>query len=163
MRRTRLPQTWVYGFPGGKESKYKGPEARTGLASWRDLDKAQQLKHNEWSCDSWWMRSGRPASPDYMNLNILPWDFQLLPPLANKISDYLISPSLGFLIPKHENTSLCSLKRTLSVHTAIFKIHDQQGPTVYQREPCSVLCNNLNGKTIWKSRCMYMDNWITWE
>ena len=31
---------------------------------------------------------------------------------------------------------------------AVFKMDDQQGPTVYHRELCSILCNNLNGKRI---------------
>ena len=31
------------------------------------------------------------------------------------------------------------------VHTAIFNIDNQQGPTVRNRELCSVLCNYLNG------------------
>ena len=26
----------------------------------------------------------------------------------------------------------------------------QQGPTVYHKKLCSILCNNLNGKRIWK-------------
>ena len=34
------------------------------------------------------------------------------------------------------------------VHTAIFKIENQQGPTVWYRELCSILCNNLNGQRI---------------
>ena len=33
-----------------------------------------------------------------------------------------------------------------SVPTAIFKIDNQQGPTVQHRELCSILCNKLNGK-----------------
>ena len=32
------------------------------------------------------------------------------------------------------------------VHTAIFKLDNQQGPTVYHRDLCSILCNKLNGK-----------------
>ena len=36
------------------------------------------------------------------------------------------------------------------VHAAIYKMDKQQGPTVEHRELCSVLCNNLNGKRIWK-------------
>ena len=36
------------------------------------------------------------------------------------------------------------------VHTAIFKIDNQQGPTVQHRELCSILSNNLNGKRIYK-------------
>ena len=36
------------------------------------------------------------------------------------------------------------------VYTAIFKKDNQQGPTVQHRELCSILCNNLNGKRIWK-------------
>ena len=35
-------------------------------------------------------------------------------------------------------------------HNAIFKIDNQQGPTVQHRELCSIFCNNLNGKRIWK-------------
>ena len=34
------------------------------------------------------------------------------------------------------------------VHTAIFKIDNQQVPTVLHRELCSILCNKLNGKRI---------------
>ena len=36
------------------------------------------------------------------------------------------------------------------VHIAIFKIDNQQGSTVEHRELCSIFCNNLNGKIIWK-------------
>ena len=34
------------------------------------------------------------------------------------------------------------------VHTAIFNADNQQGPDVQNRELCSILCNNLNGKWI---------------
>ena len=37
-------------------------------------------------------------------------------------------------------------------HTAIFKIGDQQGPAVEHGELCSIFCNKLNGKGIWKRR-----------
>ena len=40
-------------------------------------------------------------------------------------------------------------------HTIIFKIDDQLGPTVQHKEFCSVFCNNLNGKRIWKKKYMY--------
>ena len=36
------------------------------------------------------------------------------------------------------------------VHTVLFKTANQQGPTVQHRELCSILCNSLNGKIIWK-------------
>ena len=32
------------------------------------------------------------------------------------------------------------------VHTAVFKMDNQQGPTVMHREVSLILCNNLNGK-----------------
>ena len=32
------------------------------------------------------------------------------------------------------------------VHTAIFKVDSQQGPTVEHRELCSVLCGSLDGR-----------------
>ena len=35
------------------------------------------------------------------------------------------------------------------VHTVIFKMSDQQGPTVWHRELCSTLCGSLDGKGIW--------------
>ena len=31
-------------------------------------------------------------------------------------------------------------------HTAIFKMNNQQGPTVQHMEPCSMLCGSLDGK-----------------
>ena len=34
------------------------------------------------------------------------------------------------------------------VHTVIFKMDNQQGPTVEHKELCSKLCNNSNGKRI---------------
>ena len=34
------------------------------------------------------------------------------------------------------------------VHTATFKIDNQQGPSVPHRDICSIFCNNLNGKRI---------------
>ena len=41
-------------------------------------------------------------------------------------------------------------KRDLNrpVHTAAFKVDNQQGSTVVHRERCQTLCNNLNGKRI---------------
>ena len=36
------------------------------------------------------------------------------------------------------------------IYSAMFKIDNQQGPPVQHRELCSVFCNNLNGKRIWK-------------
>ena len=39
-------------------------------------------------------------------------------------------------------------------HTAIFKMDNQQGPTVQHRELCSILCNNLNGKKFEKDTCI---------
>ena len=42
------------------------------------------------------------------------------------------------------------------VYTAIFKIHNQQGPTIEPRELCSIFCNNLNRKRIRKRIDTYM-------
>ena len=36
------------------------------------------------------------------------------------------------------------------IHTAIFKIGNQQRPTVYPKEFCPMWCDNLNGKRTWK-------------
>ena len=36
------------------------------------------------------------------------------------------------------------------VHTAIFKMENQQGPTVERREPCSVLRGSLDGRGVWR-------------
>ena len=35
------------------------------------------------------------------------------------------------------------------VHTAIFKMGNQQGPTVQHRELCSKLCGSLDGRGMW--------------
>ena len=42
------------------------------------------------------------------------------------------------------------------VHTTIFKIDNQQGPTLLHRECCSIFCNNLNRKIIWKRIHVYV-------
>ena len=35
------------------------------------------------------------------------------------------------------------------VHTAIFKMDNQQGPTVEHMKLCSMLCGNLDGRGVW--------------
>ena len=35
------------------------------------------------------------------------------------------------------------------MHTAIFKIDNQEGPTVEHRELSSMLCGSLNGRGVW--------------
>ena len=35
------------------------------------------------------------------------------------------------------------------VHTAMFRMENQQGPTVEHRELCSVLCGGLDGRGVW--------------
>ena len=35
------------------------------------------------------------------------------------------------------------------VHTAIFKMDNQQGPTVQHRELCSMLWGSLDGRGVW--------------
>ena len=52
------------------------------------------------------------------------------------------------------------------VHPSIFTVDNQRGPTVEHRELCSILCNNFNGKRIWKNslkknRYAIEYNWIT--
>ena len=36
------------------------------------------------------------------------------------------------------------------VHTAIFKMDNQQGPTAWHRGLCSMLCGSLAGKGVWR-------------
>ena len=36
------------------------------------------------------------------------------------------------------------------VHTAIFKMDNQQGPTLWHRELCSMLCGSLDGRGVWE-------------
>ena len=37
----------------------------------------------------------------------------------------------------------------VSVHVAIFKMDNQQGPAVQHRELCSVLCGSLDERGVW--------------
>ena len=37
-------------------------------------------------------------------------------------------------------------------YTAIFKMDNQQGPTLWHMELCSVLCGSLNGRGVWGRR-----------
>ena len=43
-------------------------------------------------------------------------------------------------------------------HPAMSKMDNQQGPTVYHRELCSMLCGSLNGRGVWgrMNTCIYM-------
>ena len=34
-------------------------------------------------------------------------------------------------------------------HTAMFEMDNQQGPTVFHRELCSMLCGSLDGRGVW--------------
>jgi len=53
------------------------------------------------------------------------------------------------------NISIGSL---LHVHTAIFKMNNKQGLTVWHMELCSMLCGSLLGRGLWRRRntCIYM-------
>ena len=44
------------------------------------------------------------------------------------------------------------------VHTAVFKMDNQQGPPVQHRDLCSVLCDSLDGRGVWgrMDTCMCM-------
>ena len=44
------------------------------------------------------------------------------------------------------------------IHTAVFKMDNQQGPTVQHTELCSVLCSSLDGRGVWgrMDTCMCM-------
>ena len=35
------------------------------------------------------------------------------------------------------------------MYTAVFKMDNQQGPTVQYRELCSMLCGSLDGRGVW--------------
>jgi len=39
--------------------------------------------------------------------------------------------------------------RDCHVHTVIFKVSNQQGPTAQHRGPCTVLCGSLDGRGVW--------------
>ena len=40
-------------------------------------------------------------------------------------------------------------EQTCGVHAAMFKMDNQQGPTVQHRELCSMLCGSLDGRGAW--------------
>ena len=44
------------------------------------------------------------------------------------------------------------------IHTAIFKMDNQQGPTVQHMKLCSILCGSLDGNRVWgrMDPCIYM-------
>ena len=46
----------------------------------------------------------------------------------------------------------------LPVHTAVFKMDNQQGPPAQHREVCSMLHGSLDGRGVWGR----MDTWSTW-
>ena len=53
---------------------------------------------------------------------------------------------IGFAIHQHESTT--GVHECTHKYTAVFKMENQQGPTVKHRELCSILCNNLNGERV---------------
>ena len=46
----------------------------------------------------------------------------------------------------------------MDMYIWLFKIDNQQGPTVLDKELCSVLCGSLDGREAWRSMdtCTYM-------
>ena len=44
----------------------------------------------------------------------------------------------------------------IDVYTLLFKMDNQQGPTVWYRELCSMLCGSLDGKEAWRRRDTYI-------
>ena len=50
------------------------------------------------------------------------------------------------------------------VHTAIFKMDNQLGPTVQHMELCSMLCGSLDGKGDWgrMDTCICMAEFLCW-
>ena len=44
------------------------------------------------------------------------------------------------------------------VHTALFKMDNREGPTVWHRELCSMLHSSLDGRGVWgrMDTCVYM-------
>ena len=42
------------------------------------------------------------------------------------------------------------------VHTAVFKMEDQQGPTGQHTECCSMLCGSLDGREVGENGYMYL-------
>ena len=48
-----------------------------------------------------------------------------------------------------QSDSVIHIHVPILVHTAIFKMDNQQGPTVQQRELCSMLCGSLDGRGVW--------------
>ena len=95
-----------------------------------------------------------------------------LPPVQGTLRSLLQDNNLKGSILLH--SSLWSnfhihtwLEKPWYIHTTIFKTDNQQGSTVLHRELCSTLCNDLNGKRIWKNRYIYMYNWTalldTWN
>ena len=44
----------------------------------------------------------------------------------------------------------------VDVHTAMFKMFNQQGPTVQQRELCSMLSGSLDDRGVWERRDTYI-------
>ena len=51
------------------------------------------------------------------------------------------------------------------VHTAIFKMNNQQGPTLQHRELCSMLCSNLDGRGVWRrmDMCICMAEFLCYS
>ena len=57
------------------------------------------------------------------------------------------------------------LNWTEHIHTAIYKIDYQQGPTVQHKELYSIFWDNLNGKRIWKTIdiCICITESLCWQ
>ena len=47
------------------------------------------------------------------------------------------------------NLILCLELKIPSTDTAVFKMDNQQGPTLQHKELCSMLCGRLNGRGVW--------------
>ena len=48
----------------------------------------------------------------------------------------------------------------LPIHTAVFKMDHQHGPTVQHKERCSMLCGSWDGRGVWEElgTCIFMSS-----
>ena len=91
-----------------------------------------------------------------------------IPPHSPLVTIISFSKSVSLFL-FHKYVYLCyffldSTSKWYHVHSTVFKMDGQQGPTVQHRELCSVLCGSLHERGVWgrEDTCIWMAGSLCW-
>ena len=80
--------------------------------------------------------------------------------LSQWIIELMPSPISKKIYKKYFVCKWMNKERYSSLLSAIFKVENQQGPTVKHIELCSILCSNVDGRRVWGRMDTYVGEYV---